>query len=130
MIDAFLSEVRALFQHGRNIDIRYFKSLTEIGEKMEVENYESNQAQNFGSDTLLSLVAQCHDGHQTLLLEEEQKLQFSVHNWADEYLDEFRQKERERNRTRVLELNYFLDAMKREIDDLDVIPVNQFDDDA
>ena len=130
MIDAFLSEVRALFQHGRNIDIRYFKSLTEIGEKMEVENYESNQAQKFGSDTLLSLVAQCHDGHQTLLLEEEQKLQFSVHNWADEYLDEFRQKERERNRTRVLELNYFLDAMKREIDDLDVIPVNQFDDDA
>ena len=41
LIDSFLSEVRSLFQHGRNIDIRYFKSLSEIGEKMETFNYET-----------------------------------------------------------------------------------------
>ena len=68
MIDSFLSEVRALFQHGRNIDIRYFKSLSEIGEKMETFNYETissvDQKLDTESDSLLSLTAKCHDGHQ------------------------------------------------------------------
>ena len=82
-----------------------------------------------GSDTLLSLVALCHDGHQDLFLEEEQKLKNAVRDWAEEYLSVFRHKERERNRTRVLELNYFLDAMKREEEELEIIPENQFDDD-
>ena len=77
LIDTFLSEVRSLFQHGRNIDIRFFKSLSEIGEKMELCNYESldtNSTSNDAkidteSDSLLSLTAKCHDGHQTLLLQ-------------------------------------------------------------
>lgn len=71
LIDAFLGQVRSLFQNGRNIDIRYFKSLSEIGERMERENYEtvSHVKLDTESDSLLSLVAQCHDGHQALLLQ-------------------------------------------------------------
>ena len=71
LIEAFLSQVRSLFQHGRNIDIRYFKSLSEIGEKMETSNYESISTSQIDteSDSLLSLTAKCHDGHQTLLLQ-------------------------------------------------------------
>ena len=49
--------------------------------------------------------------------------------WAKEYLNHFRQKERDRNRTRVLELNHFLDSMKSEVEDLDIIPQNIPDDD-
>ena len=81
-------------------------------------------------DSLLSLMAKCHDGHQALLLQEEEKLHNSVHEWATDYLDTFRQKERERNRTRVLELNFFLDTVKREVDELEVLPQhqNQYDD--
>ena len=94
LIDSFLSEVRALFQHGRNIDIRYFKSLSEIGEKMETFNYETissvDQKLDTESDSLLSLTAKCHDGHQGLLLQEEEKLHDSVHEWASEYLSSFR----------------------------------------
>ena len=81
------------------------------------------------SDSLLTLVAKCHDGHQNLLLEEEQCLHDQVHEWAREYLETFRNKERERNRTRVLELNHFLDSMKREVEDLEVIPPQVFEDD-
>ena len=62
-------------------------------------------------------------------LEEEQRLHDHVHEWASEYLDNFRQKERERNRTRVLELNHFLDSNKKEVNDLDIIPHNQFAED-
>ena len=87
-MESFLSEVRSLFQHGRNIDIRYFKSLSEIGEKMEIVNYESTAANKLDTecDSLLSLMAKCHDGHQTLLLQEEEKLHHSVHEWATDYL--------------------------------------------
>ena len=131
LIESFLSEVRALFQYGRNIDIRYFKRLTEIGERLESNNYEHMEAQRLTreSDSLLTLVANCHDGHQNLLLEEEQRLHDSVHEWAKDYLHQFRQKERDRNRTRVLELNHFLDSMKSEVEDLDIIPQNITDDD-
>ena len=94
LIDSFLSEVRALFQHGRNIDIRYFKSLSEIGEKMETFNYETISSEDQKLDTeydsLLSLTAKCHDGHQGLLLQEEEKLHDSVREWASEYLADFR----------------------------------------
>ena len=41
----------------------------------------------------------------------------------------FRQKERERNRTRVLELNFFLDSNKQEVDDLEIIPQLTVDED-
>ena len=131
LIESFLSEVRALFQYGRNIDIRYFKRLTEIGERLESNNYEHMEAQRLTreSDSLLTLVANCHDGHQNLLLEEEQRLHDSVHEWAKEYLNHFRQKERDRNRTRVLELNHFLDSMKSEVEDLEIIPQNIQEDD-
>ena len=131
LIESFLSEVRALFQYGRNIDIRYFKRLTEIGERLESNNYEHMEAQRLTreSDSLLTLVANCHDGHQNLLLEEEQRLHDSVHEWAKEYLNAFRQKERDRNRTRVLELNHFLDSMKSEVEDLEIIPQNIQEDD-
>ena len=134
LIDGFLSEVRSLFQYGRNIDIRYFKNLTEIGEKMEKANYETTALRSEDdvdteSDSLLSLTATCHDGHQALLLQEEEKLHDSVHEWASEYLDTFRQKERERNRTRVLELNFFLDTVKREVEDIEVIPQPKFEED-
>jgi Skp family chaperone for outer membrane proteins len=108
--------------------------LSEIGEKMETANYEDDEKiteeLNSNRDSLLSLVAKCHDGHQELLLAEEQKLQDSVHEWASEYLTNFRHNERERNRTRVLELNYFLDSMKREVEEIEVIPDNQFEDDG
>ena len=132
LIDSFLSEVRSLFQHGRNIDIRYFKSISEIGEKMERDNYEQSGLNKFDtkSDALLSLTAKCHDGHQDLLLQEEQKLHDSVHEWASEYLDTFRQKEQERNRTRVLELNFFLDTMRREVEEIEVIPQPKFEEEA
>ena len=67
---------------------------------------------NYNREIKLNLqVANCHDGHQSLLLEEEQRLHDSVHEWAKEYLNQFRQKERDRNRTRVLELNHFLDSL-------------------
>ena len=60
LIESFLSEVRALFQYGRNIDIRYFKRLTEIGERLESKNYEHMEAQTGRmtreSDCLLTLV--------------------------------------------------------------------------
>ena len=132
LIESFLSEVRSLFQHGRNIDIRYFKNLSEIGEKMEVKDYETSDPHDLEkqSDSLLSLVAKCHDGHQNLLLQEEGKLQNAVHEWASEYLDTFRKRERERNRTRVLELNFFLDTMKREVEEVEVLPVVQYDDEV
>ena len=42
---------------------------------------------------------------------------------GSEYLDDFRKHERERNRTRVLELNFFLDTMKREVEEIEVLPV-------
>ena len=41
----------------------------------------------------------------------------------------FRQKERERNRTRVLELNFFLDSNKQEVDNLEIIPQLTVDED-
>ena len=127
-----MSEVRSLFQHGRNIDIRYFKNLSQIGEKMESKDYETSDPEKLEkqSDSLLSLVAKCHDGHQNLLLQEEEKLHNSVHEWASEYLDTFRKHERERNRTRVLELNVFLDTMKREVEEIEVLPVINYDEDV
>ena len=133
MISGFLERVRALFQHGRNIDIRYFKRLSEIGEKMEAGTYEVLSAEERNRKTdpyhitkekeeanILSVIAKCHDGHQELLLTEEAKIQASVKDWASDFLFEFRSKERARNRTRVLELNHFLDSMKKEEDELDV----------
>lgn len=133
MISGFLDRVRALFQHGRNIDIRYFKRLSEIGEKMESGTYEvlSPEERVKRKDpyhvikekeeaNILSVIAKCHDGHQELLLAEEAKIQASVKDWASDFLFEFRSKERARNRTRVLELNHFLDSMKKEEEELDV----------
>ena len=133
MISGFLERVRALFQHGRNIDIRYFKRLSEIGEKMEAGTYEVLSAEERSRKAdpyhitkekeeanILSVIAKCHDGHQELLLTEEAKIQASVKDWASDFLFEFRSKERARNRTRVLELNHFLDSMKKEEDELDV----------
>ena len=40
LIDSFLDQVRFLFLQGRQIDIRYFKSLSAIGESMESAAYE------------------------------------------------------------------------------------------
>ena len=133
MISGFLERVRALFQHGRSIDIRYFKRLSEIGEKMEAGTYEvfskdehkkRKDPYHVGKEkeeaNILSVIAKCHDGHQELLLAEEAKIQASVKDWASNFLSEFRSKERARNRTRVLELNHFLDSMKKEEEELDV----------
>ena len=53
-----------------------------------------------------------------------------MHEWASEYLDTFRKRERERNRTRVLELNFFLDTMKREVEEVEVLPVAQYEDEV
>ena len=133
MISSFLGRVRNLFQHGRNIDIRYFKRLSEIGEQMEAGTYEvmateeqkkRKDPHHVGKDkeeaNILSVIAKCHDGHQELLLAEEVKIQASVKAWASNFLIEFRNKERARSRTRVLELNHFLDSMKREEEELEV----------
>ena len=138
MISNFLNKVRSLFQEGRDIDIRYFKRLSQIGERMESLTYEV-ETQSMGTkrskrttddeSNILSLIAKCHDGHQTLLLQEEAKIQASVKNWAEEFLEAFRNQERIRNRTRILELNHFLDCMKAEEEELDVYPMNQYDDD-
>ena len=141
MISGFLERVRALFQHGRNIDIRYFKRLSEIGEKMEADTYEVSvtEERNRKKDpyhinkhkeevNILSVIAKCHDGHQALLLAEEAKIQASVKDWASNFLFDFRSKERARNRTRVLELNHFLDSMKKEEEELDVDVGEELDD--
>ena len=50
----------------------------------------------------------------------DQNGKMSVKEWAEEFLEQFREKELKRNRTRILELNHFLDCMKREEDELDV----------
>jgi hypothetical protein len=78
---------------------------------------------------ILSLIAQCHDAHQEHLLEEEANLQESVEKWAQSYLESFRLKERDRHRARVLELNHFLDSMKREEEEMEnMIPAQHLDD--
>ena len=86
-------------QHGRNIDIRYFRRLSELGEKMEANTYEMSleEARKRGlrshpsdESNILSIIAKCHDGHQALLLNEEAKIQTSVKEWAEEFLAAFR----------------------------------------
>jgi len=84
LIDNFLDKVRSLFQQGRYINIRYFKSLSAIGESMESAAFE-NQVKNkeqgsANSSNLLSLIALCHDAHQEHLLEEEASLQVIILN--------------------------------------------------
>ena len=56
-----------------------YEILLILGQKLDTE-----------TDSLLSLTSKCHDGHQELLLQEEEKLHNSVHEWASEYLSSFR----------------------------------------
>ena len=86
-------------------------------------------SQSSEESNILSIIAKCHDGHQALLLNEEAKIQTSVKEWAEEFLAAFRERELKRNRTRILELNHFLDCMKREEDELDVYPLQNFEED-
>ncbi len=52
-----------------------------------------------------------------------------MEKWAQGYLESFRLRERDRHRARVLELNHFLDSMKREEDEMDnMIPLPHIED--
>jgi hypothetical protein len=82
LIDCFLDKVRSLFIHGRYIDVRYFKSLSLIGEAMESAAFEqeSSPEKELSEKTsnILSRIALCHDAHQEHLLEEEVALQVNI----------------------------------------------------
>ncbi len=55
--------------------------------------------------------------------------QVAVERWSHEYLKNFRKRELERHRARVLELNHFLDTTKLEEEELKVIvPTHEVED--
>ena len=132
-MEHFLGNVKKLFVKARAVETKYFKRLSELGEVIEELAYTTLDHGDEGSEEasedvkILALIAKCHDGHQSLLLTEEEKLQESVERWREDFLNKFRKKERKRNRNRILELNHFIDTMRQEEEeDLDVLPSNEF----
>lgn len=52
MISDFLASIKVLFLQGRNLDIRYFKKLTEIGEEMDGHTYDIPEDRPQGGPTV------------------------------------------------------------------------------
>lgn len=131
MLNGFLDSMKELFALARAADIRYFKKLTDVGEAIEEMPYRTTTAhvsQNLSKDLRVSsIIAKCNDGHQHFLREEESKLRQAVFQWRDDYLLALRNKERKRNRNRILELNHFVDTMRQEEEEeLDVLPATEY----
>lgn len=128
MMNNFITSVRNLFSKARAADIRYFRRLSELGEAIEELPYvgdDESQKDCAGTTKVSTVISLCHDGHQELLLEEESKLQKAIDRWREDFLAKFKKKERKRNRNRILELNHFIDTMRQEEDELDVLPQQQ-----
>ena len=128
MMNKFIESVKRLFVKARSVDTRYFRRLSELSEAIEEKPFSSSSSNGNDIDGLKvsSLVARCHDAHQNLLLEEEEKLQQAISKWKEEFLARFRKRERKRNRNRILELNHFVDSMRQEEEELDILPVTSF----
>ena len=130
LMDGFVDSVKDLFARARGADTRYFRKLSELGEEIEELPYLGSNALLADQEVKVSsVVARCHDGHQELLLEEEEKLRTDLEKWKDQFLHRFRRKERKRNRNRILELNHFVDVMRQEAEELDILPQLQIGED-
>ncbi len=120
---SFIDSVKKLFANCRNVDTRYFRRLSELGECIEELPFCGDEDQEMETTKVSSLIALCHDGHQELLLAEEAKLQGATAKWKEDFLRRFRKRERKRNRDRILELNHFVDTMRQEEDEMaDALP--------
>ncbi len=127
MMAAFVSAVSNLFLRARTADTKHFRRLSELGEAIEELPYSASSSDIVRDpEDVTPLIALCHDGHQLLLLEAEQRLHEAIEKWKQDFLEKFRKRERKRNRDRILELNHFIDTMRQDEDELDILPVAQF----
>ena len=141
---SFTEDAKKLFEKARVVDTRFFRRLSELGESLEEAPFgetEDEKSSPVDNESIAALITQCHDSHQVgrkrtriivglenlcvfpqdHLLSEATKLEMSIQKWKKDFLDQFRRRERKRNRNRVLELNHFLDTVKQEEEEMEII---------
>ncbi|CAJ0915041.1 unnamed protein product [Ranitomeya imitator] len=72
-------------------------------------------------DTIINAVSASHDIHMLKIDNREDELVTKINNWATNLVQKVHREELQRNRTRVAEINTYIDHLRDELDNLDVL---------
>ncbi|XP_023337840.1 dynein regulatory complex subunit 3 [Eurytemora carolleeae] len=112
MTARFLNSCGGFLQEARDLETLYFQYLLEL-----VDTFGGIR-----TDTLLSLVALCHDAHQKVLDRRQEGLRLAVNTWREDHFRHIRETEFNRSRSRVLEISQYVDCVRQELEDIEVLP--------
>jgi hypothetical protein len=108
-MSSFADSVSALLASAKVIEERYFMHLVAMGEMQEEKPFKELpvvENETEGCDTRISaIITRCHDSLQEVFVEQEVRLHEAIDKWKREFMEDFRKKERKRNRDRVVEVS-------------------------
>ncbi|XP_037091733.1 dynein regulatory complex subunit 3-like isoform X3 [Pollicipes pollicipes] len=144
MVSSMLEATQVLFAQLRDLEAGFTEQITELAlhvlEKV-IRNDEDVElpletAELFtDKEVVMSLVAGSHDAHMQAIDGREDTMTSRLKTWLQSTianmlkLPSTRREEEERNRSRVIEINHFLDKQRDELDDFDVPRVQVLEDD-
>nr|XP_040580687.1 dynein regulatory complex subunit 3-like [Lepeophtheirus salmonis] len=119
-LDIFLNEICLLFSEARNADIRFYRRIVEL-----IESETAVERCKFWREK----AGQCHDIRQTRLSNIEVELEASVRHFYRLYVEDMYENLQTRNRSRILELQHFVDKCKAETEEYDFSSSNAVEED-
>ncbi|XP_037091732.1 dynein regulatory complex subunit 3-like isoform X2 [Pollicipes pollicipes] len=138
MVSSMLEATQVLFAQLRDLEAGFTEQITELAlhvlEKV-IRNDEDVElpletAELFtDKEVVMSLVAGSHDAHMQAIDGREDTMTSRLKTWLQSTIANMLKEEEERNRSRVIEINHFLDKQRDELDDFDVPRVQVLEDD-
>ncbi|CAG5115260.1 unnamed protein product [Candidula unifasciata] len=121
-VQSYLSQLRDLENVHNEKMIECVSTAVEKVAKNELEDdmTEELRMMLIDKDTVLSALTSSHDVHLLKIDNKEDDIVTRIRSWLKNMIDKIHEEEEiQRNRTRVIEINHFIDYLREEIDDLD-----------
>ncbi|KAM4024280.1 LOW QUALITY PROTEIN: dynein regulatory complex subunit 3 [Anomaloglossus baeobatrachus] len=130
LVSTFLETVQSLMAQIRDLENQHHEKLLELcvtmlervlkGE-MDEDMTDELRALFVDKDTIINAVSASHDIHMLKIDNREDELVTKINNWATNLIQKVHGEELQRNRKRVAEINRYIDHLRDELDNLDVM---------
>lgn len=130
LVSTFLETVQGLMAQIRDLENQHHEKLLELcitvlervlkGE-MDEDMTDELRALFVDKDTIINAVSASHDIHMLKIDNREDELVTKINNWATNLIQKVHKDELQRNRKRVAEINTYVDHLRDELDNLDVL---------
>ncbi|XP_069591750.1 dynein regulatory complex subunit 3, partial [Ranitomeya imitator] len=130
LVSAFLETVQSLMAQIRDLENQHHEKLLELSisllervlkGEMDDDVTDELRALFVDKDTIINAVSASHDIHMLKIDNREDELVTKINNWATNLVQKVHREELQRNRTRVAEINTYIDHLRDELDNLDVL---------